>query len=63
MHSNMLEEREIAITNIEVRAYEDMFQQIKKYEALGQAHRDLEETYATLRDAYEQKLAQAHAEH
>jgi hypothetical protein len=30
LQNNMMEEREIAITNVEVRAYEEMFQQIKK---------------------------------
>lgn len=48
----MMEEREIAITNVEVRAFDEMFQQTKKYEALSQLHRDLEEKYERVRETY-----------
>jgi hypothetical protein len=45
LQNSLMEEREIALTNVEVRAYEEMFQQTKKYEALAQTHRELEEKY------------------
>lgn len=59
----MMEEREIALTNVEVRAYEEMFQQTKKYEALAQSHRELEEKYEKVKEIYEAKLAEVEAEH
>lgn len=63
LHNNLLEEREIAITNIEVRAYEDMFQQTKKYEALAQTHRELEENYDRIKETYEARIAKIEEEH
>ena len=31
LRNNMIEEREITLSSFEVKAYEDMFQQTKKY--------------------------------
>lgn len=59
----MLEEREMAITNIEVKTYEQLFEQSKKYERLELAHRDLQERYDSIRDTYEARLRQAESSH
>lgn len=55
----MLEEREIAITNVEVKAYEEMFEQNKKYDRLETAHRDLQERYDSIKDIYEACIKQS----
>jgi hypothetical protein len=38
LQSNMMEEREIAMTDVEVRAYEEMSKQTNKYDSLAKTH-------------------------
>ena len=63
LHNTMLEEREIAITNVEVKAYEEIFEQNKKYERLEAAHRDLQERYDSVKDIYEARIKQSESSH
>lgn len=63
LHNSMLEEREMAITRIEVKAYEEQFEQNKKYERLEAAHRELQERHDSIRDTYEARIRQAESQH
>ena len=56
LRNNMMEEREIVLSDFEVKAYEEMFQQTKKYELLQREFRELDERYNVVKDTYEKRI-------
>lgn len=53
MNNTMMEEREVILSNMEVKAYEDMFQQLKRYEILENSHRELQTKYDTVQSTFQ----------
>jgi predicted component of type VI protein secretion system len=56
LKNNMIEEQEIILSGFEVKAYEEMFQQIKKYERLQAQFKELEDRYNHVKETYEKRI-------
>lgn len=63
LRNNMIEEREITLSSFEVKAYEDMFQQTKKYQKLNVQYMELEERYNVVKERYEERIKEMEKEH
>ena len=63
LRNNMVEEREITLSAFEVKAYEEMFQQTKRFQKLNVEYMELEERYNVVKGKYEERIKEMEKQH